>query len=40
MLGHYMDGVLVEACERLQESCSYFEWLGSYPQARQSTPNT
>jgi chorismate mutase/prephenate dehydratase len=39
MLGHHMDGVLVEAFERLQESCSYFEWLGSYPQARQSTPN-
>jgi chorismate mutase/prephenate dehydratase len=39
MLGHHMDGVLVEACERLQESCSYFEWLGSYPQARQSTAN-
>ncbi|MCB2181096.1 MAG: prephenate dehydratase [Desulfobulbaceae bacterium] len=38
MLGHHDDGVLVEAFERLQESCSYFEWLGSYPQARQSTP--
>ncbi|OKY75440.1 MAG: prephenate dehydratase [Desulfobulbaceae bacterium DB1] len=36
MLGHYMDGVIAEACERLQESCSYFEWLGSYPQARQA----
>lgn len=39
MLGHHDDGVLVEAFERLQESCSYFEWLGSYPQARQSTTN-
>lgn len=39
MLGHYEDGVIIEACERLRESCSFFEWLGSYPLARQSTPN-
>ncbi|MDA3971663.1 MAG: prephenate dehydratase [Desulfobulbaceae bacterium] len=31
MLGHMSDGVLIEACERLREACSYFEWLGSYP---------
>ncbi len=37
MHGHYTDGVLVEAVERLQESCSSFEWLGSYPLARNST---
>lgn len=36
MLGHMNDGVIKEACERLQESSSYFEWLGSYPQARES----
>jgi chorismate mutase/prephenate dehydratase len=36
MLGHMSDGVIKEACERLQESSSYFEWLGSYPQARES----
>lgn len=34
MLGHQDDGILVEACERLRESCSYFEVLGSYPMAR------
>jgi len=37
MLGHMEDGVIQEACERLQESSSYFEWLGSYPLAREST---
>ncbi len=31
LLGHMDDGVIIEACERLRESCSYFEWLGSYP---------
>ncbi len=36
MLGHMNDGVITEACERLRESCSYFEWLGSYPQAKES----
>lgn len=40
MLGHQDDGILVEACERLRESCSYFEVLGSYPIARESTPNS
>lgn len=32
MLGHMEDGIITEACERLRESCSYFEWLGSYPR--------
>ncbi len=32
MLGHMEDGIITEACERLKESCSYFEWLGSYPR--------
>ena len=36
LLGHMADGVITEASERLQESCSYFEWLGSYPRARKS----
>lgn len=40
MLGHLSDGIITEACERLQETCSYFEWLGSYPQARESATNT
>ncbi|MEN8139776.1 MAG: prephenate dehydratase [Thermodesulfobacteriota bacterium] len=39
LLGHVTDGVIAEACERLQESCSYFEWLGSYPMARDSATN-
>ena len=34
--GHIEDGIIEEACERLQESCYYFEWLGSYPQARET----
>lgn len=32
MLGHMEDGIIAEACERLRENCSYFEWLGSYPR--------
>lgn len=37
MIGHYDDGIITEACERLQEACAYFEWLGSYPQARDAS---
>ncbi len=40
MLGHMNDGVIKEACERVQEACSYFEWLGSYPQARESATDS
>ncbi len=39
LIGHIEDGIIEEGCERLQESCYYFEWLGSYPQARELTPN-
>ncbi len=39
MHGHQDDGILVEAFERLRESSSYFEVLGSYPIARESSPN-
>ena len=35
LLGHMSDGVIIEACERLREACSYFEWLGSYPLNRE-----
>jgi len=31
--GHMEDEVIKEACDRLRESCSYFEWLGSYPRS-------
>lgn len=36
LIGHYEDGIITEACERLREGCSYFELLGSYPQAREA----
>ncbi len=32
MLGHMDDEHIKEGCDRLREVCSYFEWLGSYPQ--------
>jgi len=34
MLGHWEDKSIRDACERLREGCSFFEWLGSYPQAQ------
>ncbi len=33
MLGHMEDPVIGEACNILRQTCSYYEWLGSYPQA-------
>jgi len=33
LLGHMEDEAVKEACERLKEICSYFEWLGSYPMS-------
>lgn len=32
MLGHIEDPVIAETVKRLHEKCSWFEWLGSYPQ--------
>jgi chorismate mutase/prephenate dehydratase len=32
MLGHVEDPVIKEGCEELRAICSYYEWLGSYPQ--------
>ncbi len=32
MLGHMEDEIIREGCEKLKASCSYFEWLGSYPR--------
>ena len=33
MLGHMNDETITEACLLLKESCSFYEWLGSYPKA-------
>jgi len=33
MLGHIEDDKIAKGCERLREMCSYYEWLGSYPQS-------
>jgi len=32
MLGHIDDEKITRGCDRLKDVCSYFEWLGSYPQ--------
>jgi chorismate mutase/prephenate dehydratase len=32
MLGHMSDAGIREGCDCLRDICSYFEWLGSYPQ--------
>lgn len=34
MLGHIEDEVIAEGCEKLRKTCSYYEWLGSYPRAQ------
>lgn len=39
MMGHTDDQTIKEGCDQLREVCSYFEWLGSYPQAQESTTN-
>lgn len=31
--GHIDDAIIEKGCEHLRKICSYFEWLGSYPQA-------
>lgn len=31
MRGHMEDPVIEETCKVLRETCSYYEWLGSYP---------
>lgn len=33
MLGHMEDDTVREGCEKLKQICSYYEWLGSYPQS-------
>ncbi|MEW6593762.1 MAG: prephenate dehydratase [Thermodesulfobacteriota bacterium] len=34
MLGHIEDEIIADGCEKLRKTCSYYEWLGSYPQAQ------
>lgn len=38
MLGHMDDPVIKEASDILRRTCSYHEWLGSYPLAENSEP--
>ncbi|KJR98130.1 MAG: prephenate dehydratase [Desulfobulbaceae bacterium BRH_c16a] len=33
MLGHIEDEKIQRGCDKLRAMCSYFEWLGSYPQS-------
>jgi chorismate mutase/prephenate dehydratase len=33
MLGHMEDEKIRKGCDRLKSLCSYYEWLGSYPQS-------
>jgi chorismate mutase/prephenate dehydratase len=37
MLGHIEDERIKTGCDKLREHCSYFEWLGSYPSADESS---
>jgi chorismate mutase/prephenate dehydratase len=38
MLGHLEDPVIEEACTILRRTCSFYEWLGSYPLAENIEP--
>jgi len=40
MLGHIEDENIQRGCEILKTQCSYFEWLGSYPQNNMSSSNS
>jgi chorismate mutase/prephenate dehydratase len=37
MMGHINEEKIHRGCERLSTLCSYFEWLGSYPQSDSPT---
>jgi chorismate mutase/prephenate dehydratase len=37
LLGHIEDQNIKDCCETLRALCSYFEWLGSYPRANESS---
>ena len=32
LMGHISEDKIAQACSRLKEICSYYEWLGSYPR--------
>ncbi len=40
MLGHIEDETVRAGCEKLKQLCTYFEWLGSYPSAEESSSDT
>jgi chorismate mutase/prephenate dehydratase len=40
MLGHIEDAKIQRGCDKLKAMCSYFEWLGSYPQSDFSTTDS
>jgi len=40
MIGHSEDENIKRSCEKLREICSYFEWLGSYPQSDYSAADS
>ncbi len=40
MLGHIEDANIQRGCDRLKAMCSYFEWLGSYPQSEDLTTDS
>lgn len=40
MLGHIEDKKIQKGCQILKDQCSYFEWLGSYPQNDISPANS
>lgn len=37
LMGHIEEDKIKRGCEKLRESCSYFEWLGSYPNSEDSS---
>lgn len=37
LMGHIEDGAIKDCCKTLNSLCSYFEWLGSYPQGDDSS---
>ena len=39
MMGHIENEKINRACDRLRALCSYYEWLGSYPAADESSSN-
>lgn len=40
MLGHMEDAAIKEGCEEIRKICSFFEWLGSYPEAQGSAADS